>query len=115
LLADGDATPDQLRAGLARAAGFAETTAAGLDHQALSLTGIMMARDYQDQSGQVIQMVIETIGRTEAQLWRRLNDSAPEHLAEVTAANAAQLQGPKVPSKALKQDDVDDLLDSLGF
>lgn len=76
---------------------------------------IMMSQDFQDLSGQVIKRVIDIISRTETQLLQLLSQSAPEHLAEAAAAANEQLQGPQTPEKALKQDDVDDLLASLGF
>jgi chemotaxis protein CheZ len=45
-----------------------------------------------------------------------LKDTAPEHVTTAVAtANAAQLQGPQAPDKAMRQDDVDDLLASMGF
>ncbi len=80
-----------------------------------ALGEIMMSQDFQDLSGQVIKRVIDIISRTETQLLQLLSQSAPEHLAEAAAAANEQLQGPQTPEKALKQDDVDDLLASLGF
>jgi chemotaxis protein CheZ len=75
-----------------------------------------MAQDFQDLSGQVIKKVIDIISRTEGQLLQLLKESAPEHvMAAVAAANSGPLQGPQMPDKALKQDDVDDLLASMGF
>ena len=69
---------------------------------------IMMAQDFQDLSGQVINKVLKMLERAEAPL--------NELVGEVVAPAAAeQLQGVQTPDKALKQDDVDDLLASLGF
>jgi chemotaxis protein CheZ len=84
---------------------FAET-------QRSALTDIMMAQDFQDLSGQVIGKVIDIISRTEQQLVDLLVHSAPQ---EVQPEVSAELAGPQVPDKALQQDDVDDLLASLGF
>ncbi|MBT9458979.1 MAG: protein phosphatase CheZ [Burkholderiaceae bacterium] len=87
-----------------------------MEKQNSVLTQIMMAQDFQDLSGQVIKKVIDIITRTEEQLVRVLVDTAPEKVeAKAEAGSTEDLQGPQVPDKALKQDDVDDLLASLGF
>ena len=93
--------------------------AAPLQGEQAWATELLMSQDFQDLSGQVIKKVIDIISRTETQLLQLLSQSAPEHLAAAAAVAAAatseQLQGPQTPEKALKQDDVDDLLSSLGF
>ncbi|WP_119156686.1 protein phosphatase CheZ [Caldimonas tepidiphila] len=92
-----------------RTADFAEA-------QNAVLGDIMMAQDFQDLSGQVIRKVIDIITRTEQQLLELLIDSAPEDVAAAAPAPVeAELAGPQVPDKALQQDEVDDLLASLGF
>ena len=78
------------------------------------LGDIMMMQDFQDLSGQIIKKVIDIISLTEKQLLGLLMHSAPERLSSVISPKA-ELAGPQVPDKALKQDDVDDLLASLGF
>jgi chemotaxis protein CheZ len=83
---------------------FAET-------QRAVLTDIMLAQDFQDLSGQVIGKIIEIITRTEHQLIDLLVHSAPD----APPAATEELAGPQIPEKALQQDDVDDLLASLGF
>jgi chemotaxis protein CheZ len=83
---------------------FAET-------QRAVLTDILLAQDFQDLSGQVIGNIIEIITRTEHQLIDLLVHSAPGAPPAVTE----ELAGPQIPEKALQQDDVDDLLASLGF
>lgn len=97
---------------------FAERTAKFSENQANVLSDIMMAQDFQDLSGQVIKKVIDIITRTEHQLVQLLVDSSPK--AETSEAVAFtgethQLQGPQAANAALAQDDVDDLLASLGF
>ncbi|MBT0571241.1 protein phosphatase CheZ [Curvibacter sp. CHRR-16] len=107
---------------------FAERTAGFADGQANALSDIMMAQDFQDLSGQVIKKVIDIITRTELQLVQLLIDSAPEqatpHMAATGTDDAAPaalsvdthvLEGPQTADQALKQEDVDDLLASLGF
>jgi chemotaxis protein CheZ len=108
----------ELGVGEARAA-LAEAAAA-LRHQASLqkaqnsvLTDIMMAQDFQDLSGQVIKKVVLIIGHAEQQLQQMLAQS--EGRSPVLPAAADQLAGPQVPDKAVAQEDVDDLLASMGF
>lgn len=78
------------------------------------LSEIMMTQDFQDLSGQIIKKVIDIISLTEKQLLQLLMHSAPQRSVSVISAKA-ELAGPQVPDKALKQNDVDDLLASFGF
>lgn len=111
---------------------FAERSAKFAEGQASVLSDIMMAQDFQDLSGQVIKKVIDIITRTELQLVHLLLESAPEGVAPAgvavtlaaATANVAEtvttvdnhvLEGPQTADTALKQNDVDDLLASLGF
>lgn len=97
---------------------FAERTAIFADKQASVLSDIMMAQDFQDLSGQVIKKVIDIISRTEIQLVQLLVDSTPrpEGKEEVEfTGETHQLQGPQTTDVALAQNDVDDLLASMGF
>ena len=93
------------------------------DTQNALLSEIMMTQDFQDLSGQIIKKVIDIITRTEMQLVQLLIDSSPEQIAAapktqegvaITVDNHV-LEGPQTADNALKQDDVDDLLASLGF
>ena len=74
-------------------------------------TEIMMSQDFQDLSGQVINKVSKMLERAEPPL-QDLIASLP---APTAAAEPEELGGVQTPDKALKQDDVDDLLASLGF
>jgi len=101
---------------------FFERTGAFSQVQAEVLSDIMMAQDFQDLSGQVIKKVINIINRTEMQLVNLLVDSSPEVATTQEQApempisvDTHTLDGPQTADKALKQDDVDDLLASLGF
>lgn len=94
---------------------FAGHTADIARRQGEVLSDIMMAQDFQDLSGQVIKRVIDIITRTEIQLVQLLIDSAPDVTAPELTIETHQLEGPQTEDKALKQDDVDDLLASLGF
>ncbi len=97
---------------LQECASFTQRVSSFAETQRSALTDIMMAQDFQDLSGQVIGKVIDIISRTEQQLVELLVHSAPH---EIQAEDSAELAGPQVPDKALQQDDVDDLLASLGF
>mgnify|MGYP001262242648 CR=1 FL=1 len=92
---------------------FAQQSGAFAQDQSAVLGDIMMTQDFQDLSGQIIKKVIDIISLTEQQLLSLLMNSAPEHLA--TCRPSSDLAGPQTPDKALKQNDVDDLLASLGF
>jgi chemotaxis protein CheZ len=114
---DGVGTHADLGVGEARAA-LAEAAAA-LRHQAglhkahcSVLTDIMMAQDFQDLSGQVIKKVVGIISHTEQQLRMLLAQTEGRVAA---APVGTRLEGPQVPEKAVAQEDVDDLLASMGF
>ncbi len=82
------------------------------------LTEIMMAQDFQDLTGQVIKKIIELTQSMEQQLLALLLENAP---ASVRAdLNTGLLNGPVVNAQGrtdvvTSQDQVDDLLESLGF
>ena len=98
---------------MAAAQMFSTEAASFADAQNAVLSDIMMTQDFQDLSGQVIKKVIAIISQTEQQLLSLLMHSAPEHLG--TARAQVGLAGPQLPAKALQQDDVDNMLASLGF
>jgi chemotaxis protein CheZ len=125
MAASSDMSVEKARGLLTVCSKFAERTAKFADEQNGILSDIMMAQDFQDLSGQVIKRVIDVITRTEMQLVQLLLDSSPDAVA-LAKANAQQeaeevtvdnhvLEGPQTDGSALKQDDVDDLLASLGF
>jgi chemotaxis protein CheZ len=76
-------------------------------------TEIMMAQGFQDLSGQVINKVVGMLESVESPLEHLLAQFEPP--AEVQDAAVQVLEGVQTPDKALQQDDVDDLLASLGF
>jgi len=98
---------------MAVAHSFSNQAAQFAEAQNAVLGDIMMTQDFQDLSGQVIKKVIAIISQTEQQLLDLLMLSAPG-LMEIERPKA-ELAGPQVPEKALQQDDVDDMLASLGF
>lgn len=111
--AQGDLSPMMCKAMMKQCADYAERAAGFAQHQNALLTEIMMTQSFQDLSGQVIKKVVDIISRTEGQLLELLVDTAP--VIPGGPQSGGDLQGPQVPDKALKQDDVDDLLASMGF
>ena len=75
-------------------------------------TELLMSQDFQDLSGQVVNRVIALLQTLQPPL-QQLLDSAGSQ-AQANSASG-ELVGVQTPDKALKQDDVDDLLASLGF
>ncbi|MFD1801142.1 protein phosphatase CheZ [Mixta tenebrionis] len=83
------------------------------------LMEIMMAQDFQDLTGQVIKKMMDLIAEIESGLIQVLVDNMPEKpAAEISEAeslkNGPQLDHTKAGVVA-SQDQVDDLLESLGF
>lgn len=82
------------------------------------LTEIMMAQDFQDLTGQVIKKIIHITQEMEQQLVLLLLENAPPAVkAEI---NTGLLNGPVINGAGrndvvTSQDQVDDLLESLGF
>lgn len=82
------------------------------------LTQVMLAQDFHDLTGQVVQRVVRIAGNIEDQLLELLLDSAPA--ASDDAPASKELGGPVIPAQArsdvaVNQDQVDSLLASLGF
>jgi chemotaxis protein CheZ len=103
---------DDARAALAEAATVLQQHAVAARAHAATFTEIMLAQDFQDLSGQVIKKVVRIIGHTEQQLLQLLAQGEGRGGAAVISS---PLQGPQVPGQAAAQQDVDDLLASLGF
>lgn len=104
--------PSEVTDVMATAQMFSREAARFSEAQKQHLRNIMLAQDFQDLSGQVIKKVVDIITHTERQLLALLMETVP-HLP--AARPHSDLAGPQVPDKALKQGEVDALLDSLGF
>jgi chemotaxis protein CheZ len=91
--------------------------AAGSNQTKAHLMDIMMAQDFQDLTGQVIKKVTSIAQNLEQQLVQMLIDFAPEQMKK--EADNGLLNGPQIdPTRenvVADQEQVDDLLDSLGF
>jgi chemotaxis protein CheZ len=85
------------------------------------MTDIMMAQDYQDLTGQMIKQVISMVQEVEEKLVRLVAISGAElSEPEKKKTDGTQAHGPQLPTAnkeevATTQDEVDDLLASLGF
>lgn len=94
-----------------------ETRGASIDTRKYLLE-IMMAQDFQDLTGQVIKKITELATNLEQQLVQLLLDFAPSEMRRDPGAgllNGPQIHANASPEVVSNQDQVDDLLESLGF
>lgn len=94
----------------------------GMPDQTRAINGqlleIVMAQDFQDLTGQVIKKIVELVQQLESQLLQVLIESIPEERRSV--ANEGLLNGPVINAAGRadvvsNQEQVDELLESLGF
>jgi chemotaxis protein CheZ len=123
-LFSGKLSIEQFKALAGDSRSFAHAVSEATEAEKARLLEIMMAQDFQDITGQLIKKVVKITQTVENELAQLLRDSAPadvkEKLAQKQAAQEQEkpadlMQGPSVPSAALDQDSVDDLLADLGF
>jgi len=76
-----------------------------------------MAQDFQDLTGQVITRMLGVIGTIEQELVQVLIDNAPKERRDEgnSLLNGPQTNPADKPDVVANQDQVDDLLASLGF
>lgn len=83
------------------------------------LMDIMMAQDFQDLTGQVIKKITGLAQDLEKQLVQVLIDFSPTATKKEVDTGAMLMNGPQIDPSAVdvvaSQEQVDDLLDSLGF
>ncbi|MFC5548246.1 protein phosphatase CheZ [Massilia aerilata] len=115
---------DQFKALAGDSRSFAQAVSEATEAEKARLLEIMMAQDFQDITGQLIKKVVKITQTVENELAQLLRDSAPAEVKEKLAQKQAVqeqekpaelMQGPSVPTAALDQDSVDDLLADLGF
>ncbi|HEX8612228.1 MAG TPA: protein phosphatase CheZ [Telluria sp.] len=94
---------------------FAQAVTDATEAEKARLLDIMMAQDFQDITGQLIKKVVLITKTVEHELAELLRDNAPPAVREKLLHKPALMSGPSVPSVALDQDNVDDLLADLGF
>lgn len=86
------------------------------------LNDVLMAQDFQDITGQIISRVITLVSDLEDGLVNliRISGGSPEDTKKDASVGGTKLEGPQVPglesdTAVSGQDEVDDLLSSLGF
>ena len=116
-LFDGKLSLEEFKALAGDSRQFAQAVAEATEAEKARLLEIMMAQDFQDITGQLIKKVVNITKTVEHELAQLLRDNAPAEVREKLAQkqDAPLMQGPSVPSVALDQDNVDDLLADLGF
>lgn len=87
-----------------------------------NLNNVLMAQDFQDLTGQIIKKVIKLVEEVEDNLVELIKLAGlPEHEEQSQKRDSDKLAGPVVPGvddagdSVSGQDEVDDLLSSLGF
>jgi len=91
---------------------FAKDAIISTEEEKARLLSIMMSQDFQDLTGQLIKKVVTITTAVERELAQILIDNAPSSVREKAVD---LMSGPSAPASAMEQDDVDNLLDSLGF
>ncbi len=116
-LFDGKLSLEEFKALAGDSRQFAQAVTEATEAEKARLLEIMMAQDFQDITGQLIKKVVNITKTVENELAQLLRDNAPAEVREKLAQkqDAPLMQGPSVPSVALDQDNVDDLLADLGF
>jgi chemotaxis protein CheZ len=100
---------------------FANAVGVATEAEKARLLDIMMAQDFQDITGQLIKKVVAITKIVEMELAQVLRDNAPTSsreritLTPVVHPALDLMAGPAVPTIALDQTNVDNLLDDLGF
>lgn len=98
---------------------FFETTH-GLSTVKDHLTSVLLAQEYQDLTGQIIKKVINLVEDVEGKLIGLIQMTGAPQVENNYESDSSSLDGPPVPGIAHSdtvsgQDEVDDLLSSLGF
>lgn len=94
-------------------AGVPEKAQQSLD----TILEIIMAQDFQDLTGQVIMKMLGVIGAIETELIQVLLENVPQEQREATKSliNGPQVNPTPTDEVVTDQDQVDDLLESLGL
>lgn len=126
----GEIKPQEFRALHKKMGGFIDSTIESSQTVNSALSDILLAQDYQDLTGQVIKRVITLVQGLETSLVDLVKMAAsveqivgitsPEASTEDVEVKDVEPEGPVVNAKSREdvvsgQDDVDDLLSSLGF
>jgi len=113
-LFEGNMSIDEFRLLATDSREFALKVASATETEKARLLDIMMAQDFQDITGQLIKKIVAVTQKVEQDLAQLLLDNAPPEVAQtLKEAPESLMQGPS--TNALEQDDVDSLLEGLGF
>lgn len=113
-LFDGKLSIEEFKTLAADSKSFASQVGTTTEAEKARMLEIMMAQDFQDLTGQLIKKIVGITQKVENELAQLLLDNAPPELAQtIKEAPEALMQGPS--TNALAQDDVDNLLEGLGF
>ena len=119
LLFEGKLSIEEFKALAGDSRQFSTIVAESTEAEKARLLEIMMAQDFQDITGQLIKKIVVITHTAEHELAQLLRDNAPPEMKAAMAAAEAKpvelMQGPSVPTAAMVQDDVDNLLADLGF
>jgi chemotaxis protein CheZ len=95
---------------------YLDQTHLQIDQSKALLMQIMMAQDFQDLTGQVIKKITELAQNIEQQLVQVLIDFTPEvNKKDTSLLNGPQIKPEQNMEAVANQEQVDDLLESLGF
>lgn len=109
-------TPDELRSLVARNCAYLSGSVDQLGEVNNHLVDIMMAQDFQDLTGQVIKKIIVITTDMEEKLLSILLEHAPaEFKEEIGVLNGPVINSIGRADVVTSQDQVDDLLESMGF
>jgi chemotaxis protein CheZ len=116
-LYDGKLSVEEFKVLAADSRSFAGTVLINTDTEKARLLEIMMAQDFQDITGQLIKKIVVITQKVEIELAQLLRDNAPPELLKERSEEKENdlMQGPAIVGVAMQQDDVDSLLDGLGF
>ncbi len=117
-LMDAPFSEAQYRAMADRTIDYLDETRSAANVTKQHLMEIMMAQDFQDLTGQVIKKITELAHGLEQQLVQLLIDYAPPEVRREVGSgllNGPQINPTASPDVVADQEQVDDLLESLGF
>lgn len=116
-LYDGKLSIDEFKHLAEHSRAFATTVLDNTESEKARLLAIMMAQDFQDITGQLIKKIVAITQKVEGELAQLLRDNAPPELLKKEEKDKPVdlMQGPAVAGVAMEQDDVDSLLEGLGF
>lgn len=118
-------SPEELRVMGQEVEKFFGESSAMMTELLSGFTEVLMAQDFQDLTGQIIRRVINLVNEIEGNLVTLIRIQGENYVRDdkkdiPAVAGETKLEGPQVPGKEASdvmkgQDDVDDLLASLGF